>query len=305
MTGLLGGGHAIYWDAATGRRAEPRLLLRRAERQRRRARSSSQVPFGEELVHYAVGAGLVRRAGRARPGSTRSGASTGGCRGRDLCEPALRLARDGVPMPPAHVACLEMLEPVMTMREGARIYAPGGPAARPGELLEQPGLVACARARSPRRARRASTPARSRESLLALMRRARRRRHARRPRARTRRAGASRSRSPTPARASSPAAGSRGVAAALAAPAARCAASSEPSATLALLDALDGAPAPETHTTNLVAVDARGQRLRPDDEPRPRLRRLAPGPRPAPEQHARRGRPARRRRSSRASGCRA
>ena len=44
-------------------------------------------------------------------------------------------------MPPAHVACLEMLEPVMTMREGARIYAPGGRLLEPGELLEQPGLV--------------------------------------------------------------------------------------------------------------------------------------------------------------------
>jgi gamma-glutamyltranspeptidase/glutathione hydrolase len=45
-------------------------------------------------------------------------------------------------MPPAHVACLQMLEPVMTMDEGARIYAPGGRLLRPGEKLEQPGLVA-------------------------------------------------------------------------------------------------------------------------------------------------------------------
>ena len=64
--------------------------------------------------------------------------------------------------------------------------------------------------------------------------------------------------------------------------------------TLALVDALDGRGRPRSHTTNLVAVDARGQRLRADDEPRPRLRRLAARARPAPEQHARRGRPARR-----------
>jgi gamma-glutamyltranspeptidase/glutathione hydrolase len=44
-------------------------------------------------------------------------------------------------MPPAHVACLEMLEPVMTMREGARMYSPQGRLLRPGERLEQPGLV--------------------------------------------------------------------------------------------------------------------------------------------------------------------
>jgi gamma-glutamyltranspeptidase/glutathione hydrolase len=44
-------------------------------------------------------------------------------------------------MPPAHVACLAMLEPVMTMREGGRIYAPAGRLLRPDERLEQPGLV--------------------------------------------------------------------------------------------------------------------------------------------------------------------
>src|SRR5439155_27204632 len=62
--------------------------------------------------------------------------------GARLVEPALRLARDGVEMPPAHTACLAMLEPVMTMHEGARIYAPGGKLLRADERLLQPGLVA-------------------------------------------------------------------------------------------------------------------------------------------------------------------
>jgi gamma-glutamyltranspeptidase/glutathione hydrolase len=53
----------------------------------------------------------------------------------------LRLARDGVPMPEAHVACLQMLESVMTLNEGARIYAPGGTLLRPGEPLRQRGLA--------------------------------------------------------------------------------------------------------------------------------------------------------------------
>jgi gamma-glutamyltranspeptidase/glutathione hydrolase len=35
-----------------------------------------------------------------------------------------------------------MLEPVMTLREGARMYAPHGALLEPGELLVQPGLVA-------------------------------------------------------------------------------------------------------------------------------------------------------------------
>jgi gamma-glutamyltranspeptidase/glutathione hydrolase len=34
-----------------------------------------------------------------------------------------------------------MLEPVMTMREGARIYAPGGRLLEPGDRMQQPGLV--------------------------------------------------------------------------------------------------------------------------------------------------------------------
>src|SRR4029079_9370567 len=48
---------------------------------------------------------------------------------------------DGVDFPPAHATCLAMLEPVMTMNAGARIYAPGGKLLRAGERLEQPGLV--------------------------------------------------------------------------------------------------------------------------------------------------------------------
>jgi gamma-glutamyltranspeptidase/glutathione hydrolase len=46
-----------------------------------------------------------------------------------------------VPMPPAHVACLTMLAPVMTMREGASLYAPTGSLLAEGDLLQQPGLV--------------------------------------------------------------------------------------------------------------------------------------------------------------------
>ena len=55
MTGLLGGGHAIYWDAGSAHARNldcfvavptgvgaPMVQL--------------EVPFGEELVHYAVGA---------------------------------------------------------------------------------------------------------------------------------------------------------------------------------------------------------------------------------------------------------
>ena len=139
MTGLLGGGHAIYYDAHTGQARNldcfcavpsgtggPLLEL--------------DVPFGEELVHYAVGPASCAVPGLPA-GLEALWREHGRLPWRDLCAPALRLARAGVAMPPAHVACLEMLAPVMTMREGARIYAPGGRLLEPGERLDQPGLI--------------------------------------------------------------------------------------------------------------------------------------------------------------------
>src|SRR5581483_4972792 len=68
MTGLLGGGHAIYWDAASGKATNLDCFCA--------VPSGSggeliglDVPFGEELVHYAVGA-------------ARCGSATAVCRGR-------------------------------------------------------------------------------------------------------------------------------------------------------------------------------------------------------------------------------
>ena len=98
------------------------------------------VPFGEALVEYMIGASSC-----AVPGLPAGLDALWRAHGRlpwaRLVEPALRLARDGVPMPRAHAACLQMIAPVMTMREGAAIYAPGGQLLREGDLLEQPGLV--------------------------------------------------------------------------------------------------------------------------------------------------------------------
>jgi gamma-glutamyltranspeptidase / glutathione hydrolase len=144
MTGFLGGGHAIYFDAPTGRLrnldcfvAVPGLggpaegvdLLH------------LEVPFGEEIVHYAVGPSSCGVPGL--PGGL--GAlwrEHGRLPWPRLVEPALRLAREGTAFPPAHAACLAMLAPVMTMNEGGAIYAPQGVLLRGGGRLEQPGLVA-------------------------------------------------------------------------------------------------------------------------------------------------------------------
>ena len=138
MTGLLGGGHAIYWD---GREALNLDCFVAVPSGSGASPVDLAVPFGEELVHYAVGPGtcgvpglpaglaeLHRRHGRL-PWSL-------------VVEPALRLARAGVPMPPAHATCLAMLAPVFTLTPaGAKIYAPAGRPLEAGELLDQPGLV--------------------------------------------------------------------------------------------------------------------------------------------------------------------
>src|ERR687888_708905 len=139
MTGMLGGGHGIYFDAASGRArnldcfvAVPGLgaELRTPEL------VHLDVPFGAELVHYAIGP-----ASCAVPGVPAGLETLWREHGRlpwpRLVEPALRLARDGVDFPPAHAACLAMLAPVMTMNEGARIYSPGGKLLTADSRLEQ------------------------------------------------------------------------------------------------------------------------------------------------------------------------
>jgi gamma-glutamyltranspeptidase/glutathione hydrolase len=143
MTGLAGGGHAIWWDGARGRaelldffcaapgiggvRETPELL-------------ELQVPFGAELVHYAVGIGSVA-VPSVVPGLGELWERHGRLPWGRLCEPAIAIARDGVPMPLAHALCLGMLATVMTMREGEEIFTRGGALLDEGDTLVQPGLA--------------------------------------------------------------------------------------------------------------------------------------------------------------------
>jgi gamma-glutamyltranspeptidase/glutathione hydrolase len=98
-----------------------------------------QIPFGAELVHYAVGPATC-----AVPGLPAGLDALWRAHGRlpwpRLVEPALAVARAGAELPPAHAACLEMLAPVMTMNEGAGIYAPGGELLRGGARVAQPNI---------------------------------------------------------------------------------------------------------------------------------------------------------------------
>jgi gamma-glutamyltranspeptidase/glutathione hydrolase len=143
MTGLLGGGHAIYYDAEAGRAenldcfvAVPGL----GAEQRDVELLELDVPFGAELVHYAVGIASCAVPG-VPAGLDELWRRHGRLEWPRLVEPALRLARSGVEMPSAHASCLAMLAPVMTMNEGARIYAPGGTLLAAGDRLDQHGLA--------------------------------------------------------------------------------------------------------------------------------------------------------------------
>jgi gamma-glutamyltranspeptidase / glutathione hydrolase len=253
MTGLLGGGHAIYWDAVS-RRARNLDCFCAVPSGTGGELLELDVPFGEELVHYAVGPASCAVPG-VPAGLDALWRGYGRLPWADVCAPALRLAREGVAMPPAHVACLQMLEPVMTLREGARIYAPAGRLLEPGETLDQPGLVRALELVADEGARTAyeGTVA---ESLLALM--------------------AERDGVVTPedlrryeARWGEPAAVPyacvRFLTRAGLAPVGpalerlpRLRELGEPARTLALFDAVDGAPEASLHTTNLVAVDREG-----------------------------------------------
>jgi gamma-glutamyltranspeptidase/glutathione hydrolase len=138
MTGLLGGGHALYWD---GRRAWNLDCFVDVPSGTGAELAELAVPFGEELVHYAVGPGSC-----AVPGVPGGLGALWRRFGRlpwpRLVEPALRLARASVVMTPAHAACLAMLAPVYTLQpEGRAIYAPRGRPLASGELLEQHGLA--------------------------------------------------------------------------------------------------------------------------------------------------------------------
>src|SRR3954469_5484193 len=143
MTGLLGGGHAIYFDAASGRARNLDCFV--AVPGLDGSGQSTEpieldVPFGTELVHYTVGVATCGVPG-VPAGLAALHAEHGRLPWPRLVEPALRIAREGVEFPPAHAACLAMLAPVMTMNEGAEIYAPGGALLPAGARLQRPGLM--------------------------------------------------------------------------------------------------------------------------------------------------------------------
>jgi gamma-glutamyltranspeptidase/glutathione hydrolase len=143
MTGLLGGGHGIYWDASSARgqrldffTAVPGLGVQ----PRKPELSELEVVFGEEKISYAIGPQSCAVPG-VPAGLHELWRRHGRLEWEQLVEPAIGLARDGVSMPPAHASCLRMVAPVLTLDGGERLLAPEGHLLEEGELLMQPGLA--------------------------------------------------------------------------------------------------------------------------------------------------------------------
>src|SRR5262245_7807362 len=121
MSGLLAGCHGVVFDGSRpmnldGFAAMPSLTG---------AMTELEVPFGDELVAYSVGP-----ASCAVPGLPAAldelWSRLGRLPWRRLVEPALRLAREGVPLPPMHARSLEMLGEIFTLERGADLFAPDG-----------------------------------------------------------------------------------------------------------------------------------------------------------------------------------
>ena len=135
MSGLLAGCHAILFDGSrvmnlNGFAAVP---------SGRQDLVELPIAFGDELVVYSIGA-----ASCAVPGLPAALGELSERAGRlpwtRLVEPALGLARRGVPLPEMHERTLEMLGELFSRGRGLDLFVREGRTLQAGETLDQPGL---------------------------------------------------------------------------------------------------------------------------------------------------------------------
>jgi gamma-glutamyltranspeptidase/glutathione hydrolase len=136
MSGLLAGCHAVVFDGSRvmnldGFAAVPTGTGDLAE---------LEIPFGDEPVVYAIGP-----ASCAVPGLPGALGELWERQGRlpwpRLCDPALALARSGVPLPTMHARSLEMLGGLFALERGKALFTRDGTTLGEGDSLDQPGLV--------------------------------------------------------------------------------------------------------------------------------------------------------------------
>ncbi len=136
MSGLLSGCHAIVFDGSRVSNVDGFAALPSGAGDL----VDVSVPFGDEIVVYSIGPGSCAVPGLPATLGELS-ARLGRLPWKRLVEPALDLARHGVPLPEMHRRSLAMLENVLTLERGGEIFAPEGQLLQAGQLLVQPGLV--------------------------------------------------------------------------------------------------------------------------------------------------------------------
>ena len=136
MSGLLAGCHAIAFDGSRVRNLDGFAAVPSGVGEL----VDVPVPFGDEIVVYAIGP-----ASCAVPGLPAALGELSSTLGRipwaRLCEPALELSRRGCVLPEMHERSLSMLADVFSRERGADLFVRDGATLRAGALLEQPGLV--------------------------------------------------------------------------------------------------------------------------------------------------------------------
>ena len=136
MSGLLAGCHAIVFDGSRVMSLDGFAAVPSAEGEM----DELPIPFGDELVVYAIGP-----ASCAVPGLPAALGELWERLGRlpwkTLCEPALALARAGVPLPEMHARSLEMLGELFALGRGGALFTQEGTLLAAGDLLHQPDLV--------------------------------------------------------------------------------------------------------------------------------------------------------------------
>ena len=148
LTTLLGGGHGVYFEAATGETTlvDFFVTIPGLERNVPAGRSvldgigrTVNIIFESEPIPYEIGCDTVGVPG-VPAGCGTLWERWGRLPWRRLVEPALAAARTGVTLLPTHDAVLEMMSPAYTLDRGADLFSPGGRLLKAGDHLHQPGI---------------------------------------------------------------------------------------------------------------------------------------------------------------------
>jgi gamma-glutamyltranspeptidase / glutathione hydrolase len=136
MSGLLAGCHAIVFDGSRVMSLDGFAAVPSADGEM----EELPIPFGDELVVYAIGPASCAVPGL--PGALGElSERLGRLPWKRLCEPALALARAGVPLPEMHARTLKMLGELFSLERGGELFADDGRLLEAGAVLRQPGLV--------------------------------------------------------------------------------------------------------------------------------------------------------------------